>query len=392
MHIKKIILILFLILALTFDVFACRYTVREIGFADITSRHYHLYCYVRNDTPADFISAFKRISYAALSDANIEVETIHADDQASHSAMAYFRFWKLDTLPAAILVAPERQSIVLPFVTANQSLKEAIWSTLEDIVSSPIREKISVDIVKAYSVVLLIEGRDASKNKSAQTAVSQAIKRIGKIMDLMPKPVDEAPQLIVIPPSVASTEKILLWSLGLLDGQTDEPVVAILYGRGRRLGPLIKGEQITENSIFNLLSIVGADCECGLDRSWMIGSMIPLRWGSKLQDEVVKRLGFDAENPMVKAEMKQILSMGDYAGMQDQASADIFEGYSEDVLELKSDADVPRVSLSQIQGMNSKEPPSQLWSALFIVGGIFLAILAIGAFIFLKGYLRSRKG
>ena len=41
----------------------------------------------------------------------------------------------------------------------------------------------------------------------------------------------------------------------------------------------------------------------------MMGTLLPLRWGKKNQQEVVKMLGFDAENPFVKMEVSRILGV-----------------------------------------------------------------------------------
>jgi hypothetical protein len=40
----------------------------------------------------------------------------------------------------------------------------------------------------------------------------------------------------------------------------------------------------------------------------LIGQSIPLRWDENLQTEVVKYLGFDAENPLIKREIAGILA------------------------------------------------------------------------------------
>jgi hypothetical protein len=75
------------------------------------------------------------------------------------------------------------------------------------------------------------------------------------------------------------------------------------------MGPVLTGDDITTRKILNLLSIVGADCECGLDNSWKLGTMIPLRWDYAMQKRVAGLLGFDVENPMIKSEMSRILSV-----------------------------------------------------------------------------------
>ena len=186
-------------------------------------------------------------------------------------------------------------------------------------------------------------------------------------------------------------ERMLLWSLGINEQKVDDPHVVILYGRGRRCGALLKGEEITTNKIFNILSIIGADCECRLDRYWILGTSIPIRWGAEIQTEAVRCLGFDSENPIIKNEMKQILSMGPSLRPQDERFAnpverDVF-GYAEEIVEFRSSSDVPRISMSQLYKPDSRQSTSfKISSAfqitLFIVGSIFLIVL-IGALLIL---------
>lgn len=374
----------------TSSAFGCRYTVREIGFTDLSVNSYKLYFYTNNKLPEDYAATFKKISYTVLLDANVEVEFVNVDEKSDHPAMKYYHSRQADSLPTTILVSPEGQSIRLPLSTADQSYKEAVWSTLEKIIASPVREKILKSIVKAHSIVLLVEGTDASKNKRAQKAIKQALEKIHEIMPRLPKPMDTPPELIVLPYKSIQAEKVLVWSLGFYDKTKAEPGTAILYGRGRRMGPPITGKRITENTIFNLLGLVGADCECGLERSWILGSMIPLRWPPEAQKELVSRLGFDVENPMVKAEMSQILALG--ARLQrDRSSNELLHGYSEKTVEFKQKSSVPKISFSQMQNLNSPASKTGLSSALkfafYVIGGLFLIISGGGIFI----YLRSRK-
>ena len=61
------------------------------------------------------------------------------------------------------------------------------------------------------------------------------------------------------------------------------------------MGKLLRKDLLKRIYVNNLLSIVGADCECGLERSWIMGAMLPLRWDKNKQNEVFKWHNFDAE-------------------------------------------------------------------------------------------------
>ena len=161
----------------------CVYSVRDVGFTDIGSVPYHLYCYIPADSPENFASTLRQISYAAFVDSNVEVEIINVDQQKSSldhmvlsPAMKYLNFWELKSLPAAILVSPKGQSLVLPIFASDKPfseysanlLKGMIWPTLESVVVSQGRKEIVSSVVEAYCVVLLIQGKDDAENKKAQ--------------------------------------------------------------------------------------------------------------------------------------------------------------------------------------------------------------------------------
>jgi hypothetical protein len=126
----------------------------------------------------------------------------------------------------------------------------------------------------------------------------------------MPKPIAHPPVLVEVDSESLSREKVLLWSLGLEPNDIDQPHAAVLYGRGRWIGPMFVGEQITEDNLAAVLFVIGADCECGFDHRWLQGTMLPAQWDEKLQAQAVESLGFDPENPMIKAEISWIVRRG----------------------------------------------------------------------------------
>lgn len=296
----------------THPLFACRYNVRETGFVDLAIRPYYLYCYVSQDTPADIISSFKQISRAVLMDSNIEAEIIDTDQQRDHPSMKYLDLGPIRSFPAAVLVSPDGQSLSVPITKPDQPFKLTLRSALDHLVSSPKREEILQEVIKTYGVVVLIEGTDPQDNKKAQEAVAEAIETISRQMEMMPKPIAHPPVLLVVDSRSIPGETILLWSLGLNVEEISEPRAAVLYGRARWIGPLMKGEEISAVNLTRILFVIGADCECGLDMQWIQGTMLPARWDAKMRARVVKTLEFDPENPMVKMEMSRILRRGTY--------------------------------------------------------------------------------
>lgn len=314
---------------------ACRYNVRDIGFADLGINRYYFYGYVDSNMPAEVVGDFKEISTAALMDSNIRAEIIDVDQQKDHPAMKYIDLERIRSFPAAVLVSPEGQWLNVAVVKSGEPFKQTLWSAMDDICFRGKRNEILQQISEVYGVVLLIEGADAKENKIAHQAASAAIEIISTEMGMMPKAIGKPPVLLVISPDLFEQEKILLWSLGLNVEKIQRPYAAVLYGRMRRMGPVMTDNEITEDYLGRILAVVGADCECGLDRKWMLGAMLPVRWDQKMQTQTAKALGFDPENPMVKMEISQILgrSMGENVYLQELDSVpDISSGYQEIVI------------------------------------------------------------
>lgn len=308
---KKLIIAFCVMLLCAFcAVHACRYTIRDVGFVDVVSEYYSLYLYIDNETPQDLQTALNEVSYASLLETNVKAFVIHVGENKSHPATRYIEQWGVKEFPAAILVSPKGRSQVLELPLSDTNPKASLGTFFEGVASSPKRQELLENIIANFCVVLLIEGKDAEKNSRAHKEATGAIADVTKVLGDMDKPYEKPPQLVVIPEEDLAQEKVLLWSLGLASEEIDEPYVAILYGKGRKFGPILSGEKIRRASVFRILATVGVDCECGLDRSWMTDMRIPLKWSKNSQAEAALTLGFDPENPMVKTEVSQILLLG----------------------------------------------------------------------------------
>ena len=377
--------------------FGCIYNVRDVGFVDIMPAQYHLYYFIRNETPEELISAFEQISYSVFMDTNVEAEIINIDQKGDHPAVEYLHFQEIQSYPAAILVSPKGQSIVLPISAPGRPFRETLRVSLESVISSPKRKEILNNIISAYCIVLLIEGKDSAENKKAFESIANAAKKISGIMNQLPKHIDAPPHIIILPQSSFFKERILLWSLGVNYNETSKPQAAVLYGRGRKIGSLIEGEQSIGSNIFNILSVVGLSCECGLDKTWMVGTQFPLKWDEEIQSEVVKFLGFDAENPLVKMEMSSIMSLG-FSPNTDrnnniESSGNKLNEYMEGILANEVESSEKRVSPAQLRELTSAEsktskPGINLKIILIIAGITILLIFAGSTFIFLRSHKR----
>ncbi len=388
--------------------FGCVYTVRDVGFVDVGSVPYRLYYYVRDDTPESFTSTFKQISYAALADSNVEIEIVNIDQRKTQPdnvtydlVMQYPDLWEVDSFPAAILVSPGGQSLVLPISDPDKPFRKTVWSALEDVVISPKRLEILSSIVKASCVVLLVQGRDAAGNEKAERAIADAIDEFRRTMGQTSTSI-ELPHLVVVAPESLSQEKILLWSLGInrsvgvrSESVYTGPYVAVFYGRGRQIGSLLEGEDITVNEVFSILSAIGLADWCETGSGWVLGKMLPLRWGKEAQSEAAKYLNFDAESPMVRTEISQIISLelsskgGASAKHAGRGTASLLEEYSEQPLELEEETNVAAVSPAQFHKLVSPGPAASgagivSRRVLFTICSMVLLILFGSTFIILR--------
>ncbi|MFC2128651.1 hypothetical protein ACFLRR_02125 [Bacteroidota bacterium] len=287
----------------------CRYTVREIGFSNIDAQAYQLMVLINNTVSQDVISNFQRIPYALFLESNIEVNIV--DINENNDSLISYAYNKLHdkSLPAVFLTGIDKSIVNIPFNKTKEEIKEEIWALSEQIADSEIRNILLNKITNSFAVIMFFESEDEPKNKVLANEIQIAQNEFREISGLLAKPMKEAPVIIKVPFENRNSEKILMWSMGIENLEKNESAVTILYGRGRIIGPVLTKKMINHKSIFNLLSVIGADCECGLDQSWILGKMLPLVWSTESRDAATKLLGFDVDNPMIMSEMSQILSV-----------------------------------------------------------------------------------
>lgn len=330
---------------------ACRYNVRETGFVDLGIESYFLYAFVDGNTPAEFTAEFKRAGRSSLAQSNVRVQIVDVNKYKDHPAVKLLDANDL-TLPTAMLVSPDGQSMNIVVSKPGEPLKKTLGSAIEKILSSPWRDKILHEVAKMYGTVVLLEGPDAKENKAARKATAAAVKLVASQMDMMPKPIAHPPSMLVIDAKSLAKEEMLLWVLGMEAKDVNEPYAIIVYGRGRWIGPLFRGKEVNEDDLASVLFVVGADCECGLDYRWLQGTMLPAKWGQKLHKRAVDSLGFDPESPMIKMEIASIIGRGmggyRYQGMP--------YGYRELIIEPESEDEDEPVEPEEKPGDDAGEP------------------------------------
>ena len=214
----------------------------------------------------------------------------------------------------------------------------------------------------------------------------------------MPKTIAEPPAMLVLDAASFARERVLLWSLGLDVTRARQPRAAVLYGRARWIGPLMKGDEITEPNLTGILSIIGADCECGLDLAWTQGTRLPVRWEAKRYTEVAKALGFDPESPMVKLEISRIIGRRGSSKMAAAGDREVTpnSGSSSMAAPVSGTIRPNRISEATIRDgpvpiapVLAESGPSWRLS-LIVMAGLAALIVAVGGWILLRS--AAKKG
>jgi hypothetical protein len=368
---------------------ACQYNVREVGFIDVGIEPYRLIVYLPENTPAGGVPGLQEAMDLSLAETNVRFEPVTAGADANQTVMELAKTHGLNHFPAAVLLSPDGPSMPVVLPENLASLVQAVPSALGGLLDSPVRRRILEKCAEVYGVVLLIEGPDPQRNQAARAAVATAISRIAAQLDSLPKPIGQAPELVVLDRQSLAGEQMLLWTLRLKVEDANQPYAAVLYGRGRWIGPLFKGEILTADNLTQLLSMVGADCECSLDHHWLQGTMLPARWDEGLQEKVAQSVGFDPEDPMTKMAMVSIVRRG--MGGSDYSGAPF--DYRE--IQVGGDANAARGQRAEDRGRNVVpssvfRPPSSSIVGQVLVGSL-AGMVALAGITSLVVVLRARK-
>ena len=310
---------------------ACRYSVRDTGFVDLGLEAYRLRWVTESGASAEVRSKAELL----LRDSNIVWDEDPTGGGFPRAAGLYLR---------------DVEGRILSLPLPDPSDATAVLRGVEMAVTSPLRERVYREGLRAYALVLLLEGTDGVANARVRQDVDSAITATARLLSSMPKPVETPPQLVAVSLKEQATERGLVWGLGLDPASIESPRVVLVFGRGRRLGLPLEGPLITQTALRDRLLLIGQDCECDLDRAWLKGPLLPGRWGRELQQTALDTLGFDPGNPMVRAEISRIVERGPQnPGRRRPPSSGTSLGYSEESVEtvLGSESDPAEPSNTQ---------------------------------------------
>ena len=328
---KQLTLILACLISM--DALACRFNVRDVGFVDLGSEPYRLFIFIPDGSPKSEIELLRSTAYATFLDSNVKATVLNPKEAVQSKAA---RFIPKDLKePQAVLVSPdEKESLPVKLTEEGKPLAVSVWDGMESVFDSKRRNSVLSKVYEHYGVILIVEGKNVEENQRIGDLANRVVKSISSQMDKLEKEIREPPIVEIISTKDFDVEKAFLWSLGITE-IAETPQVANLYGRGRMIGPVLRDERLDERSLKAIVNTIGLNCECGLDRKWMQGLMVPQKWDDDLQKRFANHLGFDPESPAIRLEMSQILAKGGKGqGVNKQAAIggsldDLLMGYRE---------------------------------------------------------------
>ena len=292
---------------------ACRYTVREIGFVNLDGRPWTL---VQVGTGFDSPLTVDPI------ETNLQQLVVDPARDPNHPAVL-----TTGGTPGFVLLGPNGRTLDLDTTDPSTASQLAV--------DSPIRSRIADGALDTFAYVLVIPGSDDAENARARSAAESAQNQLNALAPHLPRPVSNPLSVITLAREDLQRERVLLWSLGLDD--SDQATLAVVYGRGRRAGPPIRGS-FEDTELATQLALVGESCECETDRAWLKEPIAPLRWAGRNAGRAADVLGFDPASPMVQAEVTRILARGEFGtgapreqgdGRRPKDLAEVVFGYSE---------------------------------------------------------------
>lgn len=286
---------------------ACPYSIRDAGFIVTDPVPYRFGVVVCNASEAALAAQREQLrKAAALALDHADVEAVMVDGSNKDDTLVQ----KAEALGAEsgeaqyVLLSPRGEAMALK-APARLSGEQAYTALLREVVESPLRDKIMSHIVTEWAVILVVEGADAAENRKVVDAANSAARQMVGFKPEMGQKIKSAPPVLRTKWN-DDDEQVLRWSLGLEEGSRRQARVAILFGRGRRFGPVYSATQVApsrkevgDSCLVQQMRYMGKNCTCTADPTSLIGPALPLNWGQDRQQKVREVLGFDPNSPAV---------------------------------------------------------------------------------------------
>jgi len=277
----------------------CPYSIRDSAFIGADSLPSYQLLLITGSTDESIRDSIDTATTAWLSDANVVAEIVPPD---SATVRALSDRLPIEDFPTngltAVLVSPQGGTRLLGSMEADQISLDSVMRMVALAVDSPLRTRLREELVHAWCVLMVVSHGDseAATRRVADDAHRAGERIVGTSTEL--DKIVQQPPVVVVLDEDDSKEQTLLWSLGLADENSDPTAVRLvmLTGRGEVRGPVLVGEDATEEAIHGLLKMLGRSCTCTTDNCWLSGPVIPLEWGDEMREAVQEELGFDPED------------------------------------------------------------------------------------------------
>ncbi len=361
---------------------SCPYSIRDSGFIVREPRPYRLSILINDDTSSkDKLAGWlteARQQY--LSNSNVEAEVVNLDYPPTSAWDEDLVAQAPESLPAAFLISPRNRTLRLRGLGPNSLSRQAVQEVVRRVVLSPKRTELTDHIISDWCVVVLVKGADTRENQRVTQIVRTASNAVvGKITTMGHK-IEKPPYMMTISPEAAA-EKIFLWSLELTPDDDSQARLAILFGMGRRLGPVVVASDISEAVLTNAFLLLGQNCTCTTEPGRLLGPVTPLIWGEDLHKQVYEDRGFDPTHPSVAATLGGVWTSLDTFGSENDRSQDAADrslpslspGYVEFSVE-------PETKATEADSPTDNGSPTIQQRSLHIVIGltVALALIAVG--------------
>ena len=283
----------------------CKYSVRDVAFVNIHGPSWQLELIKPAGLPNPTLEAWNKILRRDLEHSNLGFAW-HETDSTQAKRLGSQNESELT------LILNNKDGVLIP-VGRDSDFESQITNLLH----SPARKQLLAVLPESLCVFLLIKSGDSENDRIAAKLVRDSIQQTERQMWMMEKASDQGPQLVEVRTD-DERENWLLHTIGFDASSIQPPAVAVMYGQGRRLGEIISGSDLNQQTLVSRASICGSDCECRLDRDWLYGQQMVHVWTDQQRHAAEENLDFDPQSAFVMAEVAQILQKN--SGTQQDSS------------------------------------------------------------------------
>ncbi|MCX7015978.1 MAG: hypothetical protein NTW86_26055 [Candidatus Sumerlaeota bacterium] len=402
----RAILLVLGMLAVCASAFPCPYTFREAGFILREAAPYRLCLLVKSDTP-DQDSLAQWLDDAAdelLRESNVQAEVVDVDGDLEEGLAARLDSLELADGPAAVLVPPKGEAQCLAALDPSNLNAKVVRSLVEGVVDSPARRILREHLVADWCVMVMAQGADAEENQKAEANLRGAADDVVGAPTETGEKIERKPFVLVVARD-DPRERLLVESLGIAS-EGPKPRAAIVFGKGRRFGPVLEEGFLERAYVASMLRFLGNNCACTADPRWLNGPVAPMAWPMDLREKVRDQLGFDPDSPAAWMEIQSVQAAVDpeavEAGETWPGGADpLLGGYKEFVVEGGDGVDAaagrspqvasrptpPATSAVQPRAVDDPAPSLERKTGAAVIaglGGLILLAALGGAAIFLR--------